>query len=787
MNRARVLFFSILATTVGLAQACGGDDSAPIAASDAGDEGAQPDATDSDAGGDVGADTSLGDAGADTSLGDAADAADATDALDANETSTTLDGAVCDGGAVAVGRVDPAFATAAAATPIAITGTGFVLGATVFLRSSAQQLTALNQVAFVSDTSLSASVPAGLAVGTYDVVVVDPNGCAGFFGNFKVSANAAPQVLSVSPSQATTQQTSVAVTITGCHLPASPTLAMVTSTNAVIPETAGAATCGVDGGGLTCSDGSPVCTMTGTINASTLAAGAFLVRVGNTTDGTYGDYATFVVVSPDGHLVGSWAAGPALNVGRRSLGLVSGRINDANLFLYAVGGENAAGVALDSVEVAALGRFGASGSWTLQRNHLNTPRSGLALVRQGRYLYALGGTAGTNGTHGIMPTGAALASIERAVILDPSGAPAGVAATPSSGGTLAAGTYYYKVAAVMNGTGENPNGESLASDELVVTVASSGQVSLTWTAVAGADHYLVYRSPTATSTAQTEVLLAGNVASTSFVDNGSSDAGAAPQKPLAPGSLGVWVTQSTALAAARLDTAAAIAPDQAGNLRVYVVGGWGDCPGEAGTGSSRVMDCAESAVLNGTGDAFTSAFAVDASHKLNHARMRHGLSSLTAANGPLNFTSDAGADGGPNNAAFLVVAGGGVDIAQASGPTVEYELVGGGTPGPWTAATNDFSVARDGTQMQIANGYAYAFFGGSVSAVNVGYRSTSDISTKLVVGPNTIGFGPWQNANGNGGPTVGRHGVALESAFFYVVGGTSDDNDALNTVYSIIY
>lgn len=251
----------------------------------------------------------------------------------------------------------------------------------------------------------------------------------------------------------------------------------------------------------------------------------------------------------------------------------------------------------------------------------------------------------------------------------------------------------------------------------------------------------------------------------------------------------MWVTQSVALAAPRLNAPATLVPDATGNLRVYVVGGWGDCPAEASTGTKRVMDCSESATLSNTGDALTSAFAVDGSHKLLHARMRHGLSTLTAANGPLTFSGDGGADGGSNTAAYLVVAGGGVDIAQASGPTVEYELVGGAPAGPWTAAANGPSVARDGTQLQIANGYGYTFFGGTVAANNVAYDSTTDISTKLTVSPSTITFGPWQNANGSIGPGVGRHGVALEGAFFYLVGGTfgDGDRDALREVYSILY
>jgi hypothetical protein len=102
-------------------------------------------------------------------------------------------------------------------------------------------------------------------------------------------------------------------------------------------------------------------------------------------------------------------------------------------------------------------------------------------------------------------------------------------------------------------------------------------------------------------------------------------------------------------------------------------------------------------------------------------------------------------------------------------------------------AVTGFASERDGSQMQIANGYAYQFLGGTVGH----YSGTSDLSTNPTfttdAGPATMTFGNWSNAGGNLTATIGRHGVALESAYFYVVGGTTNDNDALNSVYQIIY
>lgn len=67
--------------------------------------------------------------------------------------------------------------------------------------------------------------------------------------------------------------------------------------------------------------------------------------------------------------------------------------------------------------------------------------------------------------------------------------PTGLGATGStSGGALAAGTYYYKVTAV------NEYGETIASNEVSATIAGTGHVTLDWNDVAGASGYKVYRS-----------------------------------------------------------------------------------------------------------------------------------------------------------------------------------------------------------------------------------------------------------------------------------------------------
>lgn len=72
-------------------------------------------------------------------------------------------------------------------------------------------------------------------------------------------------------------------------------------------------------------------------------------------------------------------------------------------------------------------------------------------------------------------------------------APGTVTATPSTtGGSLAAGTYYYKVTAL------NAQGQTTGSPEVsATTTTATSSVALSWTAVPGATSYNVYRGTAA--------------------------------------------------------------------------------------------------------------------------------------------------------------------------------------------------------------------------------------------------------------------------------------------------
>lgn len=96
-------------------------------------------------------------------------------------------------------------------------------------------------------------------------------------------------------------------------------------------------------------------------------------------------------------------------------------------------------------------------------------------------------------------------------VLAAPGTPTGAKGTVT-GGAVAAGTYYYKVSA-MDETGETlPGTESAA----VTVDSSNNKVDLTWTAVAGATSYKVYR--TTTSGTYTTPALVGTATTNSFTD-----------------------------------------------------------------------------------------------------------------------------------------------------------------------------------------------------------------------------------------------------------------------------
>lgn len=92
----------------------------------------------------------------------------------------------------------------------------------------------------------------------------------------------------------------------------------------------------------------------------------------------------------------------------------------------------------------------------------------------------------------------------------------------TTGGTLAAGTYYYTITAT-NGSGEAIAGPQIA----VVTTGATSSVVLTWTQIPGATGYKIYRRTTATGAAVYQTVAAVGT----FTDTGAAGTGGTEPAP----------------------------------------------------------------------------------------------------------------------------------------------------------------------------------------------------------------------------------------------------------------
>jgi hypothetical protein len=100
-------------------------------------------------------------------------------------------------------------------------------------------------------------------------------------------------------------------------------------------------------------------------------------------------------------------------------------------------------------------------------------------------------------------------------------APGGVRASAGTGGSLASGRHYFRVVAVM--ASASTSAVSAPSTEVSATVSSSGRVTVSWSAVPGADKYRVYRGTT--SGGQSKYL---ETTGTSFAYPGSGESSGTP-------------------------------------------------------------------------------------------------------------------------------------------------------------------------------------------------------------------------------------------------------------------
>lgn len=401
-----------------------------------------------------------------------------------------------------ISSITPQFGWTNADTNITISGANFSPSAAVtFSPSGFAAGMSLTYVAFESSSQLQAVVPKGMAVGWYDVTAINPNGGEGTLRkSFYVSQNPPPVISGIAPASGSSNA-ATQITITGSYFASNATATTLDST----------------GSGLPCSISSQSSTQI-VCTTQVLPTGVYLVRVTNTSDGTFYDFSSFVVTNPASNLGGFSTSSQSLIIGRQGLAAVTGNDDIGDRFIYAVGGDvGSGGKTLDSVEFDLPDMFGNLDPWQLT-SPLIYKTTGAAAVQFNGYVYVLGGRTTSGYTAGI----------ERAKILTTDSAPVITfnGLTVLAGGSLPSGTWVYAVSANLP-TGTTNIGESLPSPVVFTTTASTGSIQLSWPAVkvwnpvsqafVNATGYNVYRNVAGSFR---PVLIAWNVPSTGFTDNG---------------------------------------------------------------------------------------------------------------------------------------------------------------------------------------------------------------------------------------------------------------------------
>ncbi len=658
--------------------------------------------------------------------------------------------------------VDPPFGCTCANTSVTISSSGgFVSTPIVELRPTGQAgpVTQLTHVAFVDGTTLTAVVPAGLALGFYDVTVRNPptdGGVAQLTMGFRVVSMPVPEIDAILPGRGDPAATNFAMQIVGANFRNPVKVELLDRTPAVVATVAS----------VTPTNATHIDAIFASLPA---IDDAYLVRVTDLDENTYSTYSAFIVGSSGSSgKLHAFTETSTLVTARRLLAGASARDDLGNGYIYAIGGDTggATPTALDSVEVSQLSKFGALGGWNELRapNRLNTPRvapvavavplygSGSPYVPVKTYIYVTGGhdAAGT-----------VLGSVERAVVLRTADAPiVSTAAVSTTPGTLADGTWYYKVSAVLaSGDADNPGGETVASDEAILTIGSNKAIDLAWSAVTvngmPAAMYRIYRTPTANLASQQEQLIA-TVSGTSYTDTGAT---AQTERPLPAGALGKWVVQ-TSSHAPRWGHQAAVITDGTGAKFMHVLGGKSNL-------STGYLATIEIAPIDSLGQ--LGAFVSTGTTAMATARAFFSLVVETSAN-VAGFTGVA-----------RLITTGGVDAGGASSEIEFSDVTNGGANGAWTATGLSLN-GRAGLMSVISSNKLFCM-GGAGAATDTAF--TSILTSGRNVGftlDGTIGS-PMQSAS-SAFPSPRALGAAIVgSGFIYFAAGTSDGIDAVNTVY----
>ena len=378
-------------------------------------------------------------------------------------------------------------------TRITITGEDFISTPQVTIST-----TPAKNVAFVDDTSITATVPAGMAASTYDIAVTNPNGLSGALaGAFMVSDIPPPSISEISPTVMVAADGGTLI-IYGSDF--------VSTSEAYISDD---------------PDDNQKINISVTFVSSTelqcdvpggYDLGIYIVYVFN-PDGQFASYNSLKLASSAQGKLGDTGpfvdSGKNLLFGRRGHAATVGKDDIGNSFIYVAGGNDEENT-FSSVEFSISDIFGTLGRWKLTKT-LNTARTEFGLITGTdssgtNYLYAIGGRDSS---------GFPLSSIERARVLTTATQAQNLTAQYVSGGTLPSGNWIYRVSAVFT------DGEGLPSDIASINITSFGSIRLNWDAQSDSLEYNIYRIDEVDGRVGREHLLAENISTNTFTDDGT--------------------------------------------------------------------------------------------------------------------------------------------------------------------------------------------------------------------------------------------------------------------------
>lgn len=669
-----------------------------------------------------------------------------------------------------VTSVTPSFGALGTNTAVQTAGTGFLSTPRAYVAinggGSGVSAAALRAVTYSSGSLLNAVVPSGLAAGTYDLIVVNPDGTFGVLAQaFVVTASTAPPpvITGITPSQVV-ENTTANITINGSGFRSvSLTPTCYDAANAMVAG-ATAAVGAVNGTGTS---------ITATLSAP-VGSAYCLLRVRETDNGvtTFFDYSAIGVTNNSNNLSG-FKAGTNLGTARRALGAAAGRPTQVARYVYAIGGDNGSDNApLKTVEAAPTGLDGTLQAFSPLTAQLPKALSFLGVVNLGRFLYAVGGFDGT----------AAVSDVYRAEILDPLSAPqfANVDVRPNLTQGLAPGLYTYRISAVLGPTDpNNPSGETLAGDFFPVQIPpismGSLQLVLSWPQVPNAASYNIYRTVKAGDLAGTEQLLAKVTDSgvggavQSYIDTGmNAPAGATP---LALGSTGAWMPLAK-LNTGRAGAGVAVAPDPmtAGTYYLYALGGNSGTP--AAPTALTSVEFLKITYVNGGAQQMTAAAWTTATQALLTARWL----------GPAFGATRAENSNIPMGQSYIY-SGSGLRSNLATGttddPVYAAQIAVGGQPGVFTG-TGTGGIRNPGYGATLVNNQLLGFGG-----TTAGMPTTASLRSTLSNATMLSNFA----SLGGGVLTTPRtlQGTAIESAFIYQLGGLTTGGTALRSTEQTIW